>query len=352
MENRYIDYTGEAMLTVPKRKLYTDSEGFPNENAFRDFAEHLTAEYYLACISVDVTRSNEKKGYGFGSRVLRKAFLQLRDNFYIFRISGNKFNLFVTENEFSKLKNMLESGNEDFFTVYYGIVEDTYVTKENYTKLCERGKEMMYHYKAEKIGKAYTDARDDVIVGNKGNTPADLQETDTCKYRETMWYATVHLEETEPAARTVTAYVFPTEYKESLASLNMVVVVDDFVKTRIYSGTSVSFGFDGMKFMISSRFDNEGHMNVSCFGERENKGQCDITIDVHEGNCIPASFGKRVKRGVSLFPVKPNTRGTYEYALWNDNEKTAEYQESGLIAIDGADYEVHADKVAINLVHQ
>lgn len=52
------------------------------------------------------------------------------------------------------------------------------------------------------------------------------------------------------------------------------------------------------------------------------------------------------------FPVKPNTRGTYEYALWNDNEKTAEYQESGLIAIDGADYEVHADKVAINLVHQ
>lgn len=114
MENRYIDYTGEAMITVPKRKLYTDSEGFPNENAFRDFAEHLTAEYYLACISVDVTRSNEKKGYGFGSRVLRKAFLQLRDNFYIFRISGNKFNLFVTENEFLKLKNMLESGNEDF----------------------------------------------------------------------------------------------------------------------------------------------------------------------------------------------------------------------------------------------
>ena len=39
MENRYIDYTGEAMITVPKRKLYTDSEGFPNENAFRDFAD-------------------------------------------------------------------------------------------------------------------------------------------------------------------------------------------------------------------------------------------------------------------------------------------------------------------------
>lgn len=352
MENRYINYTGSAMITVPMRKIYTDSEGYPNENAFRDFAEHISAEYYLACISVDVSKSNEKKGYGFGTRVLRKAFLQLKDNFYIFRMSGNKFNLLVTENEFPKLKEMLESGNEDFFTVYYGLIEDTYITKDNYKALCERGKEMMYRHKAEKIGKAYSEARDDVVIGDKGNTPTDLQETDTCKYRETMWYSTISLEESEPVPRMVTIHVFPTEYKESLASLNIIVVIDDFVSTRTYSGTNITFGLDGMKFSVSARFDNEGHMNVSCYEDRNNTGKCEISVDTHEGNCIPASFGKRVGNGLSVFPVKSNSRGTYEYVLWNDNNKTVEYNESGLIEMDGITYGVHSDKVAINLINE
>lgn len=354
MRDRYDEYTNDALITVPKRKLFTDAEGFPNENAFRSFAERLSEsdDCYLACISIDLTASNESKGYAFGTLMLRQVYLQLREHFYVFRVSGDKFNLIIPAGEFRKAEQMFAAYDKELLTVYYGFVKSTPVTGENYAELRRQGIELMYRNKAARTDKKLGAVRDDKIVGDKGNTPPELQETLTHKNRETMWYGTVVFEESEPAAREVTAYVFPTEYKENFASLNMIVVVDDLLHSRVYSGNNISFGFDGIKFTITSRFDNEGHLNIVCFRDRESKGKCEMTLYSHEGVCIPASFGKRAGGGREIFPVKPNAHGTYDYVLWDKNARTATLDTTGIIAMGGKDYAVHANSKGVDLVEQ
>ncbi len=354
MNNIYNTYTDDEMITVPKKAVFADVDGFPNESAFRHFLKHLgdNDEYYLVCISIDLTASNEKKGYAYGTFVLRKVFLQLKDHFYIFRVNGDKFNLLIKKEDFDNAEKMLSNSVENLFTIYYGFVKSSPINKDNYTELRRQGVDLMYHYKAYKTGKGYKEIRDDKIIGNKGNTPLELQETKTHKFRDTMWYGTIRFEEISPNPREVTAYVFPTEFKEKLASLNMVVVVDDLVLTRVYTGNNVNFGFDGMRFSITSRFDNEGHLNIVCFKDRESKGECKMMIDAHEGICIPASFGKRVGKGMELFPVKSNSCGSYEYALWNKETNKAEIDTTGIVQIDDKNYAVHADSKGIDLIEQ
>jgi GGDEF domain-containing protein len=353
----YERYTKTEPITISMKTLFTDSDGFPNENAFRNFIEQIKEgeEYYLICINIDLTASNESKGYAFGTRVLRKVYLQLKNHFCIFRVNGDKFNLLVEKDDIDNAEMMLNSDTErlqEMFSIYYGIVRDTPITMENYTELRNRGKDLMYQDKARKTNKQFADVRDDKIVGDKGNTPLDLQETDTHKHRETMWYGTVDFAETKPTARKLVAHVFPTEFKEKLASLNMIVVVDDLLNPRLYTGNNVTFGFDGIKVTITSRFDNEGHLNIVCFQDRETTGECEMVLQVHEGNCIPASFGKRLTDGREVYPVKPNNYGTYDYVLWDEENNTANLVTTGIVEMDGKTYAVHADVQGIDLIEQ
>lgn len=354
MRDRYSEYTNDTLITVPKRKLFTDAEGFPNENAFRSFVEPLTEDdgCYLACISIDLTASNESGGYAFGTLMLRKVYLQLKDNFFVFRVSGDKFNIIVPEGDFEKAEQMLSSCDAELLTIYYGFVKNQPITGENYADLRRQGIELMYQNKAVRTDKKLGAVRDDKIVGDKGNTPVELQETLTHKFRETMWYGTIIFDESEPTAREITAYIFPTEYKENFASLNMIVVVDDLIHSRVYVGNNIAFGFDGIRFTITSRFDNEGHLNIVCFKDRESKGKCEMTLHSHEGVCIPASFGKRAGKGQEIFPVKPNAYGTYDYVLWDKTAKTATLDTTGIVVMDGKNYAVHANSKGIDLIEQ
>lgn len=354
MKRKYDDFTSMEAVTVPKKAFYTDSCGCLNEKAFRDFASCIKAEekYYLICLTVDIAESNEKYGFAFGTRLLRQVYLQLHEHFYVFRIYGNKFNLIVPENELPNAEKMLSSDTNGFFNIYYAVIRDVPVLADNFNELRNRCIEMMYEDKARKTKKDYSEVRDDKIIGNKGNTPADLRETATCKYIDTMWFGTITIQETQPRARTMKVYIFPTEFKENLASLHLVAAADDYLNTIIYSGTCIEFGLDGMKFMISARFDREGHLNISCFKDRDSKGECEITIDSHEGSCIPANFGKRIGSGIEIYPFRRNAYNTYDYILWDKNNGTAQLDNTGTVSIEGKIYTVFCDDKTINLLKQ
>lgn len=353
MKTAYSEYMSDGQVTVAKKVLFTDGDGFPNDNAFRDFVGQLTEddECYLVCLNADLTTSN-KKSYAFGTLMLRKLFLRLKDSFYVFRVNGDKFNLIVPKTEIEQAEKLLSADEEGQAKTYYGFVKDTPVTGKNCAELRRRGIELMYQNKALRTNQQAMDVRDDKIVGDKGNTPPELQETVTHKFRDTMWYGEIVFKEHEPSVRDITAYIFPTEYKESLAALNMIVVVDDLLNTRIYTGTSVSFGFDGIKFTVTSRFDNEGHLNIVSFRTDESGGKCEISINSHEGVCIPASFGKRIGNGREIYPFKANPFGTYNYILWDKESKTATLNETGIIEMDGKRYSVHSNSQGIDLVEQ
>lgn len=353
MKTTYDEYTSDKQVTVTKRELFTNGDGFPNENAFRDFAGQLkeSDEYYLACIIVDLTESN-KKGFAFGTLMLRKAFLRLKDKFFVFHIHGNKFNVVVSKADIELADKMLASESEDNTKTYYGFVKDTPITGKNFEEIRKRGVKLMYQNMALRTNKEAMDVRDDKIVGDKGNTPPELQETVTHKFRDTMWYGEIQFEEIEPNVRNITAYVFPTEYRSSLAAVNMVVIVDDLLNKRVFTGTKVAFGFDGIRFTVTSRFDDEGHLEIVYFKSKDSKGTCRASLTSHEGVCIPASFGKRIGNGREIYPFKPNPFGTYNYVLWDKENQTATLDETGMVEMNGKLYAVHFHPTGIDLVEQ
>lgn len=354
MREKYKSYWADDPITVTKRELYTDSEGFPNEVAFLHYIKTLTPsdKFLLACINIDLRASNQAKGYAFGTLVLRKAVLQLQDFFAVFRVSGEKFNLLIPEEELEDAKRMLDNCPNTLFTIYYGISTKDYVYSENIEMLRRDGIDLMFAHKAKVTGKKHEEVRDDKIIGDKGNTPAQLQETDTHKCRDTMWWGVIDLEEIQPFARNVKAYVFPTEYKDKKMSLNQIVVIDDLVNTRILTGNNVTFGFDGIKFSVSTRFDENGKLSVLCFKDRESKGQVEMNIQLHEGNCIPASFGKRLDSKREIFPIKQVASGGFSYVLFDRSTNTVTYDETGLVEVDGKRYAVYVTENSIDLISQ
>lgn len=354
MRENYKSYWANDPITVTKRELYTDSEGYPNEVAFSHYVKKLTPsdKLFLACINIDLRASNQAKGYAFGTLVLRKAILQLQDFFAVFRVSGEKFNLLIPEENLKDAKAMLSKCPKQLFTIYYGIATKEYVCADNIETLRREGIDLMYAHKAEMTGKKHEEVRDDKIIGDKGNTPAQLQETDTHKCRDTMWYGVIDFEELQPFAKSVKAYVFPTEYKDKKMSLHQIVVVDDLVNTRVLTGNNVMFGFDGIKFSVSTRFDEHGNLSILCFKDRESKGQVEMNIQLHEGNCIPASFGKRIDSKKELFPIKQIASGGYSYVLLDRSTGEVTFDETGMVEVNGKQYAVCVTEDSIDLILQ
>lgn len=349
-------YSSEELITVPKKKVYTDCEGYPNENAFRDFVSKLTEAdgYNLVCFTVDVEDCNRKKGYAMGTLLIRQVITDLQDYFYVFHIHGNKFNLLIkgAEDRNLLLEHFNRENNQQYY-IYYGIVDDMAITTANLKQVRRIGIDRMNEHKAYIMGKAQAKTHNEKIIGDKGNTPIELQETKTRKFKETMWYGKITINEFEPELREIIVYVFPTEYKPPLQALNMVAVVDNLVDCYAYTGNEIRFGIDGMRFAVYSRYDKEGHLSITMFKSKESRsGQYKSSIECHEGICIPASFGKRVGNGQEIFPFRKNASGTYDYVLWDKKTNHAEIDTTGFVQMDGKIYAVYADDKSIDLVEQ
>ena len=345
----YIDFLSDKPMVVEKRKYYSDSEGFLNERAFWEFANDLTEDdkMYLLCLNIDVTASNEKHGKGFGTLTLRRVFIRFQIEYPIFRMGGTKFNVFVPADNMELIHTAFDTDNSELFTLQGEVIDDQYATKDNIKDLIAIG-----------VKRLFGESADETIVGDKGNTEPNQQETKTEKYRATMWYGEILFKETKPKCRELKAYIFPTAYEPANASLNMVVAIDDYVTTpRVFCGRNIDIPIDGMRINVSSRFDNDGHLIVSYYQKDTGNDSGEITgeLTVHEGNCIPESFGKRVGKTKAIFPIKMNGQGLYEYILYDekpqDPKKQVSYVESGTIqGRRGNIYEVHMDSVMINLV--
>lgn len=348
MIGKYEKYLSPEMVTVPQSRLFTDKDGFPNDVAFKDFCSLLTGNegLIIICLIFDVSVSNIK-GYKFGTTVMKKLYNQLKDDYYVFRYSGNKFNILAKPNEIENLKAMFDTCPKNFATIYYGIVEECIITNENYEEQRKIGIERMYKHKMEATLSKMKTA---LTIEDRKCIPTDYQESKTHKPINTMWYGLIKFEEKEPLPHSLTAYIYPTEYSDYPAPLNMIVVLDDKINRRIFTGTNVTIGFDGNRFDINSRIDKNGNLIIQCFPSRDNKGIIDVTKKKHEGQSLPLCFGKQISNDTQIFPVRPNSYGSYDYVIWNRSDKTAEYNTTGLVNADNQIYTVTFNKSGIELV--
>ena len=344
MTSVYSDYFSDEKVTVRKKDYYTTKHGFPNRKAFLDFMDGLSDKdtYHLVCVNVDLRKAN-KESHDYGDYFLRRfIYLVVSNGILVFHISGEKFNFLCPEKSIKKMTAILDEPSDEY-DVYYGLIEDVF-TKEKSQEQIQQGIEKMFSHKAKK---KFERVRNGVVVQN---TPYELQETNKRKFRKTMWYTVIELTTIKPKFQMVKVYVFPTEYLKPLASLSTIVVVDDAVEYRLYSGKNVTFGVGGVQFSVSCRFGRDGLLNVAFF--KASEGEFEHKIYTHKGVCIPANFGKRVSDGKELFPIRENINGLYDYVLWDSKDEKAELCRTGIYKDGDTLYGVYQDKDFIDLIAQ
>lgn len=347
MKDLYNSFKSDDMYACRKCDYYTDRNGYPNEAAFNEFSEQAALggdTYYLICLNIDLRKSNATS-MAQGDYVLRKFIVSLQeDDYYIFRIQGEKFNMLVTEEQIPKIKEILEKPSDEY-KIYYGLVTRPYrpQTEEGKKELIREGITMMFAQKGDKVTTSSIDV--------KGNTPTELQETKTRKHRSTMWYSMIKLTITSPIYKEVNIYVYPTEWKEALISIPTIVVVDDNVDYNVKYSSQPEFGIEGYRFMINCKLDREGHLMTSLYSLDGERCKFDINTDTHEGVCIPATFGKRMKATVELFPLKKNVYGLYDFVLLDKSNGNVTVNKTGsIVGKNGTRYGLTVDSEYVELM--
>lgn len=337
-------YKSEKPITLPIKEVYTDKNGYPNEKAFYHFLrkkKDMIKEkpYCIVCINIDLRKANAQS-YTFGDYVLRKVVTELSD-YYIFRIQGEKFNILVEQDRLNELKCKLDEPNENY-EIYYGTINKPFNvdSDEDIKTSVKEAVALMFEHKCHKHN------NEKGIIGDKGNTPPELRETTTKKYRNTMWYSVVKVQITEPSFDEFTVYVFPTELKQPLQSIPSVVVLYDNMNYRVFYSNNVTFGKSDVLFTVTARFDREGHLNTAIYNTG---GKCQYKIDTHEGVCIPVNFGKRIAPTKEIYPIRKNLQGYCDYVLFERGNVTLN-TEGIVTSASGTQYGVFMDNTAIDLV--
>ena len=168
------------------------------------------------------------------------------------------------------------------------------------------------------------------------------------KPKSDVWCAVINIEELKPCVRNIKVTIYPTEYKEKRMTVNQIVIVDDLVNTRVYTGANVVFGFDGIRLNVTSRFVN-GKLSVMCFKEKEDKSQLEMDIKIIEGDKIPDCFGVKVK-DEEIYPIKEVANGGYSFALYNPTENKVSMNTEGVITIEEKTYALCVDDKSIELL--
>lgn len=168
------------------------------------------------------------------------------------------------------------------------------------------------------------------------------------KPKSDVWCAIINIEELKPYVRNIKVTIYPTEYKDKRMTVNQIVIVDDLVNTRVYTGANVVFGFDGIRLNVTSRFIN-GKLSVMCFKEKEDKSQLEMDIKIIEGDKIPDCFGVKVKDG-EIYPIKEVANGGYSFALYNPTENKVSMNTEGVITIEEKTYALCVDDKSIELL--
>ena len=346
----YDSYKSADVCSIKRNDVFTDRSGYLNEYAFQDFTKHLAEnpdaeDYYLICLNIDLRTANAES-MAVGDYVLRRFIVSLED-FFVFRIQGEKFNALVTKDEIPRIKTYLDKPNPQY-KVYYGIVTEMPYRPRNQSEerdIIHKGISLMYENKGEKKIVVSDD-----IVSKKGNTPKELQETKLRKFRKTMWYTTMKLTITSPKYKEVTIFIYPTEMKDNLQRCNIVCAVYDNVHYNVKSANEVTFGVDGFRFTVFSRFNRDGHLDTAMYCKDKDRCKYQMTYNTHEGVCIPASFGKRFSEHKELFPLNKNGYGMYDYVVYNSENGDVYLNTEGYVTTqNGTKYGVFMDAECIDL---
>lgn len=344
----YSQFKSDEQCVMTCRDYYTDRQGFINDNAFHKFISEIKEnpdmpDLYLVCFNIDLRKSNAEST-AVGDYELRKFIVSLEE-YYVFRIQGEKFNMLVTKEQIPVVEAYLKKPS-DKYTVYYGIVKEkpfrpaTVIEERD---LIRKGVTLMFMNKGE-IKHGYSP--DDVISG-KGNTPKELQETATRKYRATMWYSEVRITVTEPFYKEVMVYAFPTEVKQAMQSIPTIVAAYDNVTYNVKFDSQVKFGINGIVFNLTCRFDREEHLTTTIF--TQDKCKYDIKTKNVEGVCIPATFGKRITPTKQIFPIRQNATGMCDYIALEDGVVTLN-TDGVVVSPSGVRYGVVMDDKCIDLI--
>lgn len=352
---------GNKMITVSSKDFFSDSDNYPNEKAFYDFVDTLTAEdkRFLYCIDIDLDEINKEKGRKIGDAVLKKIFVQISKFAPIFRIQGTKFNIIVNE-EFKDLDKKFKTAN-NFPDIYGRVFTDKYLTSGNVYELLRQGIELMYKDKEEKIGKLNVSSVSENNMANQtednyiipfenefAESQSEVYQKELPKFKsdDALCYVTFNIEETKPKVRCLKAYVFPTEYKPNMELVDCIVVYDDLITPKVYKGKNPIVPVDGMKLYFSAKFNSNNQLSVAIIQDTEsimnNSGEIDYEINIHAGKYIPEFFGKRLGKKC-IFPVKKNSKGLEEYVIFNPENDELVYQSDGLYRGKQSVYEVRRD---------
>lgn len=344
----YNEFKSNTKCVMSYKDYYTDRQGFLNDNAFHRFVSEIQSnpnipELYLICLNVDLRKSNAEST-AKGDYELRKLVVSLED-YYIFRIQGEKFNMLVTKEQIPTIEAVFTKPS-DKYTIYYGIVKDKPfkpMSAIEEKELIRKGVSLMFANKGE-IKQGYNT---DSIIDGKGITPKELQETATRKYRSTMWYSEIHITITDPFYKEVDIYAFPTEVKQAMQSIPTIVAIYDNVQYNVKYDSNVKFGINGLVFCLTCRFDREAHLATTIFAQ--DRCKYDIKTNTVEGECIPATFGKRITPTKQIFPIRQNTTGLCDYVALEDGTITLN-TEGVVVSPSGVRYGVVMDEKCIDLV--
>lgn len=343
----YENYKSDNERIMTCKDYFTDRNGYLNEYAFKDFIGEIRKNginnLYLCCFNIDLRKAN-LEGHAMGDYILRKFIVSL-EKYYVFRIGGEKFNILCKKEQIPELQAIFDKENEKY-RIYYGFVKEKPFfpqTEAEEKEMIRKGISLMYACKGEASA-----AKTDFIIGDKGNTPKELQETSKRKFRSTMWYVVADITVTKPEYRTVKAYIYPTEIRSPKQSIPIIVIVDNNINYIVRSGYTVEFGVCGIRFCTKCHFDAENHLQTWLFST-DTGGEFDIKIRTVEGVCIPANFGKRLKNGKEIYPIKPNITGMWDFVIFDDGTPTL--NTDGYFTDDsGVRYGVYMDKEYLNLV--
>lgn len=336
-DNLYSAYKSEKEISLSAKDVYCDRFGTPNRVAFENFIENCTEELYLFLVSVDLSEEN-RKSRGTGDYHLKKFINSFKD-YRLFHIQGEKYNILVPKEDVRKVKELLDADRRT--PVYYGFVKKA-VSVWNISDILAEGIDLMYEDRNKKKGYVPTE-----------NLAEDTErkETLTRKFRETMWYAEAEISIKDPYGK-AKLLIFLTEWAESLVTVPTLLVIDDGEDVRVFYGTNHVFGINGVMFACSIRIGRDNELNFSLYNTDMSVEGINIKTDVHSGTRIPANFGKRINAEEEIYPVGLNIYGLSDYVLFNRETKEYDFNDRGLIEIEGKIYGVVQDEQFIDLIPQ
>ena len=348
----YASFSSMEKVLMRKCDVFTDMKGFPNDTAFQHFSIGFKEDedYYLACVEVDLSEKANKRSRSMGDQALRKFCNVLMNEFFVFRISGNKFNVLCPKEMLGTMKERFDREDEDY-TIYYGILEKPYSFRHSIEQVME-GVMRMLQNKQERTIQLQTEN----LIASRQLTPIELRETETKKYRKTMWYSKITIKVEKPVVSDATIYVFPTKNCEPMVSIPLVGVKDDLTEYHVsYDEHTLQFGVGSIMFTITARFNRDGHMVTMVHNDSDDeKSRCTYHVETVEGICRPLNFGKRIVTDdgtmKEIFPIRQNGHGTFDYILFENGK--AVMNTDGLVQMKGKEYEVHMDSESIDLIER